>query len=118
MNELIYNIKMTIWFVIIMSFVLFRYIKLDHESQFHANDFEWLLPGFSISTGAINYQSGNIIYITPNLLNTSGSGCLKDIPVVCSGTGIVSMKCLAEIKEKWYGYYNWAYFKPADLKCR
>lgn len=118
MNELIYNIKMTIWFVIIMSFVLFRYIKLDHESLYHANDFEGIMTGFTLSTWSVSYNSQNIIYITPNTQNTTGSWCLKDIPTICSATGMLSIRCLAQIKEKWYGYYNSWFFLPSDLKCR
>lgn len=101
-----------------MWFVLFRYMKLENEAQFHGNDFEWILTGFTISTGSINYSSGNIIYIVPNSKAPAGNNCLKDVPNECFGTGAQSIKCFAKIKEKGYGYYNGAFFKPSDRWCR
>lgn len=118
MNEIMYNIKMTLWFVIILSFVLFRDLKLEKESLYHGNDFEWLGNNFLISTGQINYTKTWVMYILKNTKAPAKFACLQDIPVECQWDGQFSMKCLAKIKEKWYWYYNWYYFKPADLNCR
>jgi hypothetical protein len=118
MNELIYNIKMTLWFVMIMSFVLFRYFKLEQESMYHGNDFEWLTSNFIISTGSINYTQTGVIYIIQNTKSDISFWCLQDVPTECLNDNKFSLKCLAKIKEKWYWYYNWYYFKPADFNCR
>lgn len=119
MNEVFYNIKMTLWFIIILSFVLFRYIKLDNDSMFHANDFEWLRYNFTISTWTIDTKAGNIIYLSNNNKINESFWCIKDtIPAECEWEKKDSIKCLAIIKEKWYWYYNWLYFKPSDKNCR
>lgn len=119
MNEVFYNIKMTLWFIIILSFVLFRYMRLENESLFHANDFEWIRWDFEISTWTINTLSWNIIYISKNTKSNDSFWCIKDnIPLECEWDKKNSMKCLAIIKEKAYWYYNWLYFKPSDKNCR
>ncbi len=119
MNEVFYNIKMTLWFIIILSFVLFRYIKLDWESLFHANDFEWLRSNFEISTWVINTASWNIIFLENNTKIQASVWCIKNtIPVECEWDKKASIKCLAVLKEKWYWFYNWYYFKPSDKNCR
>lgn len=118
MNELMYNIKMTIWFIIIISFVLFRNLRLQNEAMYHWNDFEWLSIDFTISTWAINYSSTGIIYISKNDKSDISFWCLKDIPTECLNENKSSIKCLAKIKEKWYWHYNSYFFKPSDLNCR
>jgi len=118
MNELIYNIKMTLWFIMMISFVLFRYIKLEQETLYHWNDFDGININFVISTWSINYSSSGIIYIAINNKSDSSFWCLKDIPPECLNDGKSSIKCLAKIKEKWYWYYEGYFFKPSDLNCR
>lgn len=118
MNELMYNIKMTVWFVLILSFVLFRDLKLESETLYHGNDFEWLTTDFIISLEKENYTKTGVIYLSKNNKSSVAFWCLKDIPTECLNDGKSSIKCLAKIKEKWYWYYNGYFFKPSDLNCR
>lgn len=118
MNEVVYNIKMLLGFVIIVSFVLFWYIKLEYETQFHGNDFIGLEENFEISTGTIIPEARNIIFLQPNFIAPSEYWCLQDIPEICEWSKKYSLTCLQILKEKGTWFYNGAYFLPSDKNCR
>lgn len=118
MNELIYNVKLTLGFTLIITFVLFWYMKLQNQSLFHSSDFESLTPGYTISTGSIVSTQKNTIFLRINNASPSSSQCLKNIPSVCIGKNRSDIDCLALLKEKGNGYYNGFYFRASDIKCR
>ena len=108
---------MLLWYVIIISFVLFWYIRLETESKFHSNDFVGLTQDFTIELYENGNYQENVIYIIPNTLSPVEHQCLQDIPEICEWQKRHSIECLALIKEKWTWYYNKGFFKPSDKNC-
>jgi len=123
MNELFYNIKLTFWFIIVMSFVAFWNIKLDYMTNMQTIWFLSLNRDFEISIAPVNYESkdGTMLYIFKNNTPRDHSNdCLTntDIPPKCTTKeSRRSIKCLRILKEKWYWYVNWLYFVPSDKNC-
>ena len=111
MNEVYFNIKLTITFILITSFVAFRNLKFEQYANFHGIDFEWLSINYTI-TWAIDQSQNNIIYLKDTV-------CASWIPSICQWKyKEKSIKCLSAIKESYNWYYNWWYFTASNPNCK
>lgn len=122
MNELFYNIKLTFWFIIVMSFVGYRNIKLEYMTNMQTVWFLSVDRDYTVSTASVDYDNDDwsTIYIFKNdHPRDVNSGCLSStIPPECSTENSrKSIRCLRLLKEKSYWYVNWLYFSPSDKNC-
>jgi len=122
MNELFYNIKLTFWFIIVMTFIAFWNIKLERLTNMQTIWFLSLPWDFTISTSSFDYDNydSSILYLFKNEdRKNEDSTCLSsEIPPECLTTNSrKSIKCLKILKKKWYWYVNWLYFEPSDNNC-
>lgn len=118
MNEVFYNFKLTIGFLIISLFVAYWNLKLEQMTKMQTIGFITLREEFEVEVSN-NYTSRNTIYLNP------GSPCLDSdwdisngitatVPDKCiSRNDKKSVKCLNDIRKRAYWYIDWKYFIPS-----
>lgn len=103
MNEIYYQIKIFLSFIIFTSFIAWMNFDLMQKNAFHWTDFNWIEKTFNIHT----WSSTN--YITWDIYINA-----QDLPDSCKWINKKSMLCLKELKNNsdWWSY-NWLPYKPA-----